>query len=67
MKNIVHTSFPHAECPHCNSVARVDDYHDLEAGDSFECLSCNKEIYILSTDITIDCELSTENKQTINQ
>ena len=38
--------FPMITCPHCNKESQIDDYYDLQAGDTFECTECEKMIFI---------------------
>jgi hypothetical protein len=45
-------------CPYCNQEFQVDDYYNMAVDDSFECLHCEKEIYILSLDTIMECELA---------
>ena len=47
-------------CPHCEAEQQLDDYYDLQAGSSFECQHCQKEIHVLSTDTVFYARLSTE-------
>ncbi len=55
---------PIAECPHCGKEQQLDDYYDLDVGDSRECQYCDKEMHIVRRDTTINVELSTdEDKQ----
>jgi len=52
--------FPMIECPHCKQEFQVDDYYNLEAGDSFDCGKCEKEIHIWATDITLSGDIQSE-------
>lgn len=58
--NRLYTSFPMVMCPHCEKEFQVDDYYCLEAGDSFDCGHCKKEIHIHFVDTIIECQLGTE-------
>ena len=49
---------PIAQCPHCGKEQQLDDYYDLDVGDSRECLHCEKEMHIVSLDTTTLIELS---------
>ena len=55
--NRIWSSFPVVTCPYCNQEFQVDDYYDLSVDDYFDCQHCEKEIYILSMDTVIECEL----------
>jgi hypothetical protein len=56
--NKIWCSFPMVTCPYCNQEFQVDDYYNMAVDDSFECLHCEKEIYILSLDTIMECELA---------
>lgn len=56
----IYSSFPIVTCPHCECEFQVDDYYEMDIGDSFECHKCEKEIFILFKDIVIEVELGTE-------
>jgi DNA-directed RNA polymerase subunit RPC12/RpoP len=55
-------NMPMVTCPDCGRIFQVDDYYDLEVGDSITCAKCEKEIYILQKDTTISFRLSTESE-----
>ncbi len=57
-----YNDMPIAQCPHCDKEQQLDDYYDLDIGDSRECQHCGKEMYIVSRDTTILIELSTVEK-----
>jgi len=54
------SSFPVVTCPHCKKEFQVEDYYDLKVDDSFECVHCEKEIYIYCLDTIMECQLSTK-------
>lgn len=45
------------ECPHCGKVFQWDDYYELKVGDSRECPKCEKEVFVIATDIEITATL----------
>jgi Zn ribbon nucleic-acid-binding protein len=59
-----YNDMPIATCPHCEKEQQLDDYYDLDVGDSRECLHCEKEMHVVYRATTINIELSTdEDKQ----
>lgn len=50
---------PSAECPHCGSTFRWDDYYELEVGEERECPRCEKTIFVTEVDVVIRATLST--------
>ncbi|KKK56233.1 hypothetical protein LCGC14_3066560 [marine sediment metagenome] len=52
-------SMPIVQCPHCGKEQQLDDYYDLDVGDSRECQYCEKEMHIVNRDTTINIELAT--------
>jgi uncharacterized protein (UPF0212 family) len=62
--NRTYNDMPIANCPHCNAEQQLDDYYDLDVGDSRDCQKCNKEMHIVFVDTTINFELSTERSGT---
>lgn len=57
-----YNDMPIANCPHCEKEQQLDDYYDLDVGDSRECVHCGKEMHIVSRDTTFLIELSTDEK-----
>ena len=57
-----YNDMPMADCPHCGSEQQLDDYYDLDVGDSRECVVCEAEMHVVSRDTTITLELSTVEK-----
>ncbi len=56
----VYTSLPMYTCPHCCKESQHHDYYDVKAGSEFECEKCEKTIYVLRLDTSIEVELSTD-------
>lgn len=54
-----YNNMPMADCPHCGKEQQLDDYYDLDVGDSRECIHCEKEMHVVSRDTTISIEFST--------
>lgn len=54
---------PMVTCPHCRKEFQLDDYYNLQTGDSFDCDKCEKEIFILERDTTISFKLGTEKEE----
>ncbi len=52
-------SMPIVQCPHCGKEQQLDDYYDLDIGDSRECQYCEKEMHIVNCDTTTLIELAT--------
>ena len=48
---------PMVICPHCDKEFQVDDYYNFKSGDSFDCIRCDKEIFIHATDVTLSVDL----------
>ncbi len=59
VQNTTYNDLPMADCPHCGKEQQLDDYYELDVGDSRECLHCEEEMYIVYRDTTINIELST--------
>lgn len=57
-----YNDMPMATCPHCGKEQQLDDYYDLDVGDSRDCQHCEKEMHIVFQDTTISLELSTETR-----
>ena len=55
-----YNDMPMANCPHCWKEQQLDDYYDLDVGDSRECQHCEKEMHIVSRDTTTHIELSND-------
>lgn len=58
-----YNDMPMANCPHCEKEQQLDDYYDLDVGDSRECQLCGKVMHIISRDTTFLIELSTNEKE----
>ena len=50
---------PMGECPHCGHEWQIDDYYDLDNGDTLECPKCEKEIHLDAKDTTVSFRFST--------
>ena len=56
-------TFPVVECPHCGQEFQVDDYYNLDTGDSFDCSKCEKEIHIWQMETVVEVDLRTKPEQ----
>jgi cytochrome c-type biogenesis protein CcmH/NrfF len=54
------TNFPMATCPKCGNESQVDDYYDLDVGDSLHCPKCETKLHIWSIDTVIEVDLRIE-------
>ena len=52
-------SMPIVQCPHCGKEQQLDDYYDLDVGDSRECQYCEKEMHIVNRETATLLELAT--------
>jgi DNA-directed RNA polymerase subunit RPC12/RpoP len=50
---------PMAQCPHCGHEWQVEEYYELEQGDTIECPKCDNEIFVSAKDTTIQLRLAT--------
>jgi hypothetical protein len=51
---------PICECPYCEKTFHWNDYHDVKAGDTYECPCCTSIIYVRFVEYTITVTLGTE-------
>lgn len=56
-------NMPMCECPHCKVDFQKDDYYDVEAGDEWECPTCDKIITVVSVDTITHVRLSVEKEE----
>jgi NAD-dependent SIR2 family protein deacetylase len=58
--NTTLNDMPICECPYCEKTFHWDDYHNVEAGDTYECPCCTSIIYVRFVEYTITATLGTE-------
>lgn len=58
-ENILIAQLPMVRCPHCGKEQQWDDCYEIKSGSSIDCEECEKEIHVLSVDMTIHLRLST--------
>lgn len=51
------TTLPMMTCPHCEQESQIDDYYELDAGDEITCPKCEKDIKIITRDISVQIEV----------
>jgi len=61
--NRTYNDMPMATCPYCDKEQQLDDYYDLDVGDSRDCQYCEKEMHIVFRDTTLSIELSTDHDE----
>ena len=44
---------PFGECPYCGHQWQMDDWYDLDSGDSWMCPKCEREFTIASVDTMV--------------
>ncbi len=59
MPNTTHNDLPMGECPHCGHEWQIDDYYDLDNGDTLECPNCERTIYLDCRDTTVSFQFRT--------
>jgi hypothetical protein len=57
---------PYVTCPHCSEESRIDDYHDVEAGEKWLCEKCQRFMYVELVDHTVQVHLSTHPAEEVN-
>jgi len=48
-----YNEMPFGECPYCGHTWQMDDYYDIEDGDSWACPKCEREFEIVNVDHSI--------------
>lgn len=50
-------TLPMVECLYCGRTFQVDDYYDLDRGDTIECPLCDEAMHIRAVDTSIEMDL----------
>ena len=49
--------FPMITCPYCDKESQIDDYCNLESGDTIECAKCEKTFFIKYTEWVLSADI----------